>query len=717
MGPDARCEVDGLAPDDEAARVLSRLDRMSQTHVRPAAHCPRSWLGVFVGVPIILTPLLSGEAAPGEVVAVTDLQTLDVSDFSPIQRQKFTSFMDSVVAAAGLRTVPRSEIAAQLAQQQADSYRDCYDEACQIELGKAVAAQKALTSTWTRLGSGCVLAIRLYDLRSSVAEFSTKADALCEEEGLRAAIETVGRALKARRQGGYKGFSMDLLDGQAVKNPPSDESGYLRIRAEAKGEPGLGIEVYINGVLEGTIASGFFTKELPLGRYIVLLRTAGDMFAHQRFDIEMSSSNVQIPKEGIVQLLPTFGLLEIEGMPESATLVINGEPLRIRGRYSAAYRIGTYSIMVEAPGYLPFAAQEISVRPGETSRLEYRLNRNAGSLTINGAPIGAEVLIDEQVSGTLPLALADVNVGEHVIELRARGYHPRRQVVSIRRAEESTVTLELEPKRARLKVEAVTRVLGESQPVEAELLIDGNVVGTTPWKGEVVAEIEHRLTLRLGKESTGQSKVVLDEGAESRQVLEVPGPWAGASASLEFQLEPGPWELRSGVAPLAQSGPNPLRPGRIPLSFLLDGEVVGDLVVVLSPREHRVLQILERPRTAAELESRRDAWLWRRWIATGAAVVAAALGAQQMWVAHRAESSRDAAVALLPNAVTAMELDELRDQVVDKENSRALSQALGSSLLVGAGALSVWAVVEWIFGEPSPGVFRVEGLQSEDAKP
>jgi len=126
---------------------------------------------------------------------VFDIQPQDVVGATPAQMAKFTGYLDSVVAASGFRTVPRSEIQARLVDQQKESFKNCYDEACQIELGKAVAAQKGLSSTWARLGDACVLSVKLYDLKTALAEFSTKADGACSEAGLRAAIEDVGRTL------------------------------------------------------------------------------------------------------------------------------------------------------------------------------------------------------------------------------------------------------------------------------------------------------------------------------------------------------------------------------------------------------------------------------------------------------------------------------------------------------------------------------------------
>ena len=63
--------------------------------------------------------------------------------------------------------VPTSEIRRALRREKAESFAQCYDEACQIELGKEVAANLALSMTLTRIGRTCVTSMRLYDLRTA----------------------------------------------------------------------------------------------------------------------------------------------------------------------------------------------------------------------------------------------------------------------------------------------------------------------------------------------------------------------------------------------------------------------------------------------------------------------------------------------------------------------------------------------------------------------
>ena len=70
------------------------------------------------------------------------LAVFDVEDKSgKIDREVLEQLSDYLATRlselAGFQVVPRSDLRARLAESKADSFRACFDEACQIELGKA----------------------------------------------------------------------------------------------------------------------------------------------------------------------------------------------------------------------------------------------------------------------------------------------------------------------------------------------------------------------------------------------------------------------------------------------------------------------------------------------------------------------------------------------------------------------------------------------------
>lgn len=100
------------------------------------------------------------------------------------------------LAELGVRTVDRrAQQREELSLVKADSYKGCYDDSCQIELGKALAASHIVRTRITQFGRLCVLNGELVDLRAEVATAAASSRGTCEEEGFLQMSEDVAKAL------------------------------------------------------------------------------------------------------------------------------------------------------------------------------------------------------------------------------------------------------------------------------------------------------------------------------------------------------------------------------------------------------------------------------------------------------------------------------------------------------------------------------------------
>jgi len=91
--------------------------------------------------------------------------------------------------------VPRDQIKKRLVAQKRASYRQCYDQTCQIEIGKELAAQKSLTTMIMKLGSRCMVTTVLHDLRKAVSDGGASAEGGCSEDGIVKSIKSVVQKL------------------------------------------------------------------------------------------------------------------------------------------------------------------------------------------------------------------------------------------------------------------------------------------------------------------------------------------------------------------------------------------------------------------------------------------------------------------------------------------------------------------------------------------
>jgi hypothetical protein len=112
---------------------------------------------------------------------------------------QLSEYLSTQIAATGrYRIVPRDRLRERLVDERRKSYRACYDEACQIELGKVLAAQKSLSSKLLRVGDRCALTSTIYDLRTETTEAAASVDTTCSVEALLGAARAVAQQLGAK---------------------------------------------------------------------------------------------------------------------------------------------------------------------------------------------------------------------------------------------------------------------------------------------------------------------------------------------------------------------------------------------------------------------------------------------------------------------------------------------------------------------------------------
>ncbi len=176
-------------------------------------------LSKLVSVAAVYILLVLGIVAPGRaaepdlsiIIAVFDVDDA-TGDLAPEILDQLTDYLATRLGEGGrFRIIPRADIRERLYDSKRESYRTCYDEECQIELGRDLAASKTLSAKILRLGQGCNLALQMYDLRRAVTEATANARVSCEVENLMEAIDRAVDYLK-----GSSGLSTSCSAGKVL---------------------------------------------------------------------------------------------------------------------------------------------------------------------------------------------------------------------------------------------------------------------------------------------------------------------------------------------------------------------------------------------------------------------------------------------------------------------------------------------------------------------
>lgn len=240
-----------------------------------------------------------------------------------------------------------------------------------------------------------------------------------------------------------------------------------------------------------------------------------------------------------------------------AEVSVSGLALPFGKRY--LLRPGSYTIRASAEGYQP-SETSVTVTDKDSQTVEVALKILPGLISIDTQPPGASVRIDGETAGHTPLLDLPVDAGEHSVLVEAERYLPLEQVLQVTgRQIKQQLSLELAPAWAEVSI--------NSQPPGASILVDGEVLATTPATLELI-QGERQLILQL------------PGFADAQQSLEVVAGEPMALDTVVLQPAAGVLELAS-----VPSGAN----------VTLDGEFHGQtpLALELSPGKAHQLAVFK----------------------------------------------------------------------------------------------------------------------------
>jgi hypothetical protein len=137
---------------------------------------------------VLLVP--AAAQAQGPIVAVFEMEDKG-SDLAREVLGNLTDYLGVLLTQGGYRVVPRTEVRDRLKEQKQETYRSCYDQSCQIELGRELAAEKTLATWILKIGGTCQVTATLYDLKKGTTELAAAHEAACREEDLLVAVKAI----------------------------------------------------------------------------------------------------------------------------------------------------------------------------------------------------------------------------------------------------------------------------------------------------------------------------------------------------------------------------------------------------------------------------------------------------------------------------------------------------------------------------------------------
>jgi hypothetical protein len=155
---------------------------------------------MFPRIALILAFLLAGSAVraedPPPVVAVFEIENRG-SPLSGDELIALTDYLGTKLGEQGnYQIIPRQEIRKRLVEQKKASYKACYDQSCQIEVGREMAAEFTVSASISRVGKTCIITAAMYDLRKAATHRTGTAKGPCTADDLLTAVEQIAQKLE-----------------------------------------------------------------------------------------------------------------------------------------------------------------------------------------------------------------------------------------------------------------------------------------------------------------------------------------------------------------------------------------------------------------------------------------------------------------------------------------------------------------------------------------
>ncbi len=270
----------------------------------------------------------------------------------------------------------------------------------------------------------------------------------------------------------------------------------------------------------------------------------------------------------------------VEVNPITAEIEIDGGfNFRMGQRY--LIRSGSYQLTLRNEGYHDTRTQ-LLVGTEQSQTHPYEMRRLPGVVTIASNVEGARVQVDGIDLGVTPLVDIEIEAGEHQMTLSKARYLDASQSIAIEgRSVEQSFSASLEPAWA---VVSLTTL-----PAGADVLVDGQVVGTTPINAEVL-QGRRDVTLKLAGHKAWQDDFDVIAGED---FVIPPVELEPADGLVFIQSRPSAASVTIGgdfvgLTPLEVTLP----PGMDhQLTFFKNGFERGITSVRTEPNQERVLEV------------------------------------------------------------------------------------------------------------------------------
>ena len=215
------------------------------------------------------------------------------------------------------------------------------------------------------------------------------------------------------------------------------------------------------------------------------------------------SYDVSLTPGSSTQVEATTGILVVRSEPTGATVYVGGIEKGTTTLQITDIGVGDHEIRVEKNLYYSYS-EIVNIQPDMIGEVKAELKPNFGSLSINSVPTGSVVMINGQVKGKTPYSIDRIKSDSYNITVSKDLYHTYEENFIIIDGSENPRDISLTPAFGELTV--------KTNPTGAEVRIDGQSRGATPFELDELPSGNYHLTLTKELFQTIDLNIVIEDG-------------------------------------------------------------------------------------------------------------------------------------------------------------------------------------------------------------
>jgi len=370
----------------------------------------------------------------------------------------------------------------EILKEQGFQQRGCTSDECIVEAGRLLGVDRMIAGSIGKVGTIFTISLRMIDIETGRIMLTKTEDCNCPiEQVLTNSIRNV--ALK------MAGLTAD----NAAKPNSTTEQVFGQGDFYFKSTP-TGAKVFIDDEpLPGVTP---LTKEgIPAGTHQIRMEK-GFYSNSQTVFLEPN----EFKKVDLV-LAKAKGGLKIVTAPLEANIFFDSKSMGKTPQTLIGLDAGEHLIKLTKQGYINYE-KLVFVEDGEVKRLDIKMEKlQPATLRIVSQPPNCEVFVNNQQKGRTPTAVHDLMPGTVQIKITNPLYEDWQEAIVLGNGENKNISPELKKKTGSLFI--------KSDPIAAEVEIDGVVKGHTPLTLENVEFGTHNIKILKKDFQTNMQKIEL----------------------------------------------------------------------------------------------------------------------------------------------------------------------------------------------------------------